>query len=253
MKEQFFLSEFRRECKAVRMFAPVRLIKFHTMPGQVHAAQKLVQANTMPLGLRVSQNASCVEQGNKTMDVRVLCEQRPIEPAGFVILAIGVVVSTLRSPHFVTHEKHRHTNRKHRYGQKVFYLSVSEFLHAGIIGWTFNTAVPTSIVVRPVAVVFAICFVVFVIIRDEVVEGEPVMACYKIDALLSLTFFMTVNPRAAKQPVSKVSNRMLFPAKKTPDIISKPPIPLPPAISNKAANFIKTGRIPRFGNELGSG
>src|SRR5512132_1991090 len=125
MKEQFFLSEFRRECKAVRMFAPVRLIKFHTMPGQVHAAQKLVQANTMPLGLRVSQNASCVEQGNKTMDVRVLCEQRPIEPAGFVILAIGVVVSTLRSPHFVTHEKHGHTRPKASLRSESFLLAGS--------------------------------------------------------------------------------------------------------------------------------
>ena len=94
----------------------------------------------------------------------MLCEKRPVEPAGFVILAIGIVVPTLCSPHFVTHEKHGHTNRKHRYGQKVLYLPVSEFLHAGIIGWTFNTAVPASIVVRPVAVVFAICFVVLAII-----------------------------------------------------------------------------------------
>src|SRR4030095_6888052 len=237
MKEQFFLSEFRRECKAVRMFAPVRLIKLHTMPGHVHAAQELVQANTVPLGLRVSQNASCVEQGNKTMDVRVLCEQRPIEPASFVILAIGIVVPTLCSPHFVTHEKHGHTNRKHRYSQEVFYLPVSEFFHTGIIGWTFNTAVPTSIVTRPVAVVFAICFIVLAVVRDEVVEGETVMARHKINALLSLAFFMTVNCRAAKQSVGKVSDRMVFPAKKTANIISKPPIPLSPAISNKAANF----------------
>src|SRR4030095_8995148 len=219
MKEQFFLSEFRRECKAVRMFAPVRLIKFHTMPGQVHTAQQLVQANTVPLGLRVSQNASCVEQGNKTMDVRVLCEQRPIEPAGFVILAIGVVISTLCSPHFVTHEKHGHTNRKHRYSQEVFYLPVSEFFHTQIIGWPFNTAVPTSIVVRPVAVVFAICFVVLVIITDKVVEGEAVMARCEINALLGLAFLMTVKGRAAGQPVGKVSNRMLFPADKTPNIL----------------------------------
>ena len=40
------------------------------------------------------------------------------------------------------------------------------------------------------------------------------MARYKINALLGLAFLMTVNRRAASQPVSKVSNRMLFPAKK---------------------------------------
>src|SRR4030095_4847388 len=118
---------------------------------------------------------------------------------------------------------------------------------------TFNTAVPTSIVVPPVAVIFAVCFVVFGVIRDEIIEGEAVMARYKINALLCLAFLTTVNRRAAKQPVSKVSNRMLFPAKKTPDVISKSPVPLLPTISDETANFIKTGRIPRFGNELGSG
>src|SRR5215471_6832971 len=187
------------------------------------------------------------------MDVSMLCKQRPIEPAGFVVLAIGVVVPKLCSPHFVTHEKHGHTKGKHRHGQKVFYLPVSELLHAGVIGRTFNAAVPTSIVVRPVAVVFAICFVVLVIIRDEVVEREPVMARNKINALLGLTFFMTVNCGAAKQSVGKVSDRMVFPAKKTPDIVSKPPVPLLPAISNKAANLIKPSRVPGFGDELDSG
>src|SRR5437763_2730039 len=98
------------------------------------------------------------------MDVSMLCKQRPIEPAGFVVLAIGVVVPKLCSPHFVTHEKHGHTDRKHRYGQKVLNLPVSELLDGRIIRWTFNTAVPVSVVVRPVAVVFAICFVVLTII-----------------------------------------------------------------------------------------
>src|SRR4030095_12806153 len=102
--------------------------------------------------------------------------------------------------------------RKHRCGQKVFYLPVPEFLHSWIISQALNTAVPTSIVVRPVAVVFAICFIVLAVVRDEVVEGETVMARHKINALLSLAFFMTVNCRAAKQSVGKVSDRMGFPA-----------------------------------------
>ena len=185
------------------------------------------------------------------MDVGMFCEKRPVEPTGFIILRIRVVVSRLCSPHFVTHEKHGHTNRKHRYSQKVFYLSVSEFLHTWIIGWTFNTAVPTSIVVRSVPVVFAICFVVFVIVRDEVVESEPVMACYKINALFSLTLFMTVNCRAAKQSVRKVSDRIVFSAKEASDIVSKSTIPLLPTISDKAANLIQPRRVPGFRDELG--
>ena len=142
-------------------------------------------------------------------------------------------------------------NRKHRYGQKVLHLPVPEFLYAGIVGRTFDTAVPTSVVVRPVAVVFAICFVVLAIIRDEVVEGEAVMASYEIDALLGLAFFMTVNFRAANQPVGKALHRILFAAKKAPDIVSKPPVPLPPTIADEAANLIKSGRVPSLGDQLG--
>src|SRR4029450_4649479 len=252
MKVQFFLSEFRRERNAVRMFAPVRLIKSDAVPDQVHAPEELVQGNAVLLGFWVSQNTSRIKQRDEPMDVSMLCEQRPIEPAGFVILAIGVVVPKLGSPHFVTHEEHVHTDRKHRYGQKIFDLPVSELLHTWIIGQTFNSAVPTSIVVRPVAVIFTVCFVALGVIRDEIIEGEAVMARYKINALLGLAFLMTVNGRAAGQPVGKVSNRMLFPAEKTPDIISKSPVPLLPTISDETADLVKSGRVPSFGNELGS-
>src|SRR6478736_7742858 len=77
------------------------------------------------------------------------------------------------------------------------------------------------------------------------------MTSDEINALLSLAFFMTVNCRATKQPVSKVSDRILFAAKKTPNIVSKPPVPLPPTISDEAAYLIKPGRVPSLGDDLG--
>jgi hypothetical protein len=64
------------------------------------------------------------------MDVGMLCEQRPVKPVRFVILAIGIVVPTLCSPHFIAHEKHGHTNRKHRYGQKILHLPQLSWLTA---------------------------------------------------------------------------------------------------------------------------
>ena len=41
----------------------------------------------------------------KTMHIRVLFDQRPVEPTGLVVLAIGVVVAALRAPHFVAHQR----------------------------------------------------------------------------------------------------------------------------------------------------
>ena len=43
------------------------------MPGQIRAAEKLVQAYALALGLRVSQDTSRIEQGHEAMDVGMLC------------------------------------------------------------------------------------------------------------------------------------------------------------------------------------
>src|SRR5262249_10153875 len=89
------------------------------------------------------------------------------------------------------------------------------------------------------------------LIRDEVVKGEAVMACYEINTLLGLAFFVAVNCRATEQKISKWPDRLLFPAKKTPNIVSKPPIPLLPTVADKAADLIKTSGVPSLGNQLG--
>ncbi len=36
----------------------------------------------------------------------------PVEPADFVILAIGIIVAALRTPHFVAGDDHRHALRQ---------------------------------------------------------------------------------------------------------------------------------------------
>ena len=81
-------------------------------------------------------------------------------------MAVGVVITVLRSPNFIAHREHRQTEREHCDGKEILHLTVSEFLNCRIIGRTFNTAVPASIVVCAVAVVFAIGFIVFLVVRD---------------------------------------------------------------------------------------
>src|SRR5262245_28551489 len=144
------------------------------------------------------------------MDIAMLREERPVEPAAFVILTIGIIVPALCASRFVTHEQHGHTHREHRDGQKILHLPVSELLHRGIIGGTFNAAVPAAVVVGAVTVVFAVCFVVLVVIRDEVVQGEAVMTRHKVYTFLSLAFFMAINGRDPEQTVSKASHRTIF-------------------------------------------
>src|SRR5262249_19506327 len=153
---------------------------------------------------------------------------------------------------FVTHNKHRHTNREHCYGQKVLHLPISELPHAGIIGGTFDTTIPASIIVCSITVIFAVCFIVLVVIRDEVVQREAVMTSHKIDTLLRLAFFMPVNCRATKQTVSKPCYGSSFATKKAPHVVSKTSIPFLPTVSNKTAYLIKPSRVPGFCDEFGS-
>src|SRR5882724_11981985 len=69
VKEQLFPADFHGERNAVRRLAPVRLAKFHAVPGQVRTPEKPAQAHALALGLKLSQNPSRVEQGYEPIDI----------------------------------------------------------------------------------------------------------------------------------------------------------------------------------------
>src|ERR1700724_3375838 len=108
------------------------------------------------------------------MDIGMLSDERPVKPTALVVLAIGVVVTLLGAPHFVTHQNHRQTQREHRHSQKVLHLPISQTLYHSIIGWPFDSAIPASVVVGAVPVVLAVRLVVLLVVGDEVVECEAV-------------------------------------------------------------------------------
>ena len=76
---------------------------------------------TEPVDLRVrikllsGENRMRPAQGNhvlrEAVDVLILFQVAPVIPAGFVILAIGVVITPLRASKFVTPQQHRHATR----------------------------------------------------------------------------------------------------------------------------------------------
>src|SRR5207237_4798491 len=133
------------------------------------------------------------------------------------------------------HVHHGVTSRERPYGQNSLHFRVSELLHCEIIGGTLNASVPASVVVGAVTIVLAVCVVVLVVIRDEVIQCEAVMTRHIVNTLLDLAFFMTVNCGAAEQAVSKPSHRSLFPTKKAPHVVSEPSVPLLPTIADEVA------------------
>src|SRR4029077_1669460 len=109
------------------------------------------------------------------------------------------------------------------------------------------------IVLNAIAVIFTVRLVVLVVIGDEIVECEAVVAGHKVHTCLGFAFFVAVNLRAAEQTVGKRPNCVVVTAKKAADIIAEPPIPLSPVVANEATDLIESGRVPRFGDELGTG
>ena len=100
----------------MRRCAPVGLANFDAMPRQVRPAEEPVEAYALAFNLRTSQTAPRVEQRDEPVNICMLREEPPIEPAGFIVLTIGIVVSELRPPHLIAHENHRYPRRKHRDG-----------------------------------------------------------------------------------------------------------------------------------------
>src|SRR5262249_52736435 len=120
-------------------------------------------------------------------------------------------------------------------------------------GGALNATVPASIVVRAVPVILAVGFIVLLVVRDQVIEREAVVTGHEVHALFSLTLFVAVDLRAAKQAVGKTAHRSLLSAEEAPHIIAEASIPFFPTIANEAADLVQTRGIPGFGNQLGSG
>src|SRR5262245_38399213 len=173
------------------------------------------------------------------MNIVVVLQQRPVEPTHLIVLAIGVVVAVLASTSFIAHQYHGDAKGEQRNSQKILHLLVSQLLDFGIIRRALDAAVPATVVVRAVAVVFAVRFVVLLVIGDKVVESEAVVARYKVYALLGLAFLVTINLRAAQQTVSHSRHRTLFTAEERADVIAKPPVPFFPTVSDEAADLVE--------------
>src|SRR5687767_6289931 len=114
----------------------------------------------------------------KKMAVDIL----PVVPGDVVVLAVTVVVSTLRAGDFVAAEQHRHPLREEERRQEIADLPVPETIDFGVLTRPLFAAVPGPIVAFAVAVLFAVGFVVFVVVGDEITEREAIVRGDEIDA-----------------------------------------------------------------------
>src|SRR5262249_31419567 len=114
------------------------------MPRLLPLPKKLAEALAPQLWLGGSKDSAGCPHPEEAVHACVLFEKRPVEPTGFVVLTVGVVIAALGAPHFIAHDEHRHTEREHCRDKEVLHLPVSEVLDSRIIGRALDAAIPAS-------------------------------------------------------------------------------------------------------------
>ena len=104
------------------------------------------------------------------------CSQRPVDPADRVILAPRVVIAVLGAEELVAAQDHRHALREHQGRHQVPHLAAADRHDVGCVGRPLDAAVPAPVGVVAVAISLAVGLVVLVVVRDQVVERESVVA-----------------------------------------------------------------------------
>ena len=94
--------------------------------------------------------------------------------------------------------------------KKVLYLAIAQLLDGRIVARPFHAAVPASVVVGAVAIVFAVRFVVLLVVGDQIVQREAVVARDEIDALLGFALLVAVDVGTADQPVGEARRPSLL-------------------------------------------
>src|SRR5581483_11379611 len=105
----------------------------------------------------------------------------PVDPAGLVVLAVDVVVPGLGASQLVAVGDHGYALGEQQGGQQVALLALPQREDGGVGGWSFHSVVPRPVVGLAVAVVLPVGVVVFVVVGDQVCEGEPVVRGDEVD------------------------------------------------------------------------
>ena len=118
---------------AVRAVAPIRAVRLDPVPGDFCFFQKSLQREVFALIEPVGPSQG-QQQAGKPENSRMAMSQRPIQPGRFVVLAVGVVVSKLRSPNLIPHQEHGDAEGQHVDRQEIFDLPGPHRLARRILG-----------------------------------------------------------------------------------------------------------------------
>src|SRR4030095_14906646 len=121
-----------------------------------------------------------------------------------------------------------------------------------MVGWPFEGAVPAAVVIAAVAIAFAILFIMLMIVGDDIVQCEAIVTGNEVDAFFGFALSMGVDLGPAEQTVGHALDGAIRAPEEVANIVAESIIPLFPAISDEAADLIKSCRVPCLRNHFGA-
>ena len=104
----------------------------------------------------------------------------PIQPCGRIVLHVGIVIAVLRIAEFVSGEQHRRAQRQEQHAEHVRHGPFALLNDDGVVAGALITEIDRMIVVRTVAVVFAVALIMLVAVARKIGHGKTVMAGHVI-------------------------------------------------------------------------
>ena len=187
-----------------------------------------------------------VEQASREAQHRM--GPRPVEPSDGVVLAVGVVIATLRLAEFGAGPEHRRAARQRQRGEEVALVPRAGGQDGGIPRRPLGAVVPGQVLVAAVAVALAVGFVVLAVIGDDVGQGEAVVRGDEVDRARGVALGDEQVGRARDAPGEV--GRAGTAGPEAADVVAVPVVPLAPE-PVEVAHLVAAGAdVPGLGDEL---
>ena len=190
------------------------------------------------------------EFANERGEIVFAAGLRPVHPADLVILAIGVIVAVLAVADLVARQQQRHALREKQAGKLIALAPPAHRENGRIVGCAFDAAIDAQIVVRSVAIVFAVGLIVLVLVAHQVFEREAVVHGDVVDAAARAAAVMLELHGRAGHAVGEVAGDIVIAAPEAAQGLAIGVVPFRPAVGEGADLVAAVADVPGLGDQL---
>ena len=139
-------------------------------------------------------------------------------------------------------------------GEGIFGAAQAHGVDGGVVGRTFEAAIPREVVVAAVGVAFAVLEVVFFFVREKVGQGVAVVASDEVDRGGGLASALAVEIGRPENALDHFADGIVVAAEEAAGGVAEFAVPFHPAtVVGEVADLVESAGIPGLGDELAVG